>query len=144
MDAEEQQTYLQQRRSSHDGASSSTHAGAVPDSPSPSAAGPSPRGRPSSDGGIPGPGSSYHFICECFFLTAKGLHLGLIQAITECGDVHRVSGAPCKASLKSVKQTKDLCELCCLTNCNLYLLADDCTAYLGRSDCCPSGSNACC
>ncbi|KAL3145548.1 hypothetical protein ABBQ32_003373 [Trebouxia sp. C0010 RCD-2024] len=89
MHAEEQRKYLQQRRSSHEGASSSNQAGAVPTSPSPAGVGPSPGGRPSSAGGAPGAGSGYHFICECFFLTAKGLSLGLIKAITESSDVHR-------------------------------------------------------
>ena len=99
MDAEEQQTYLQQRQSSQEGASSSNQARAVPTSPGPSRASPTLGRRPSSAGGTPGGGSTYHFICECFFLTAKGLHLGLIKAITEWGEVHRVSMAPCKTSL---------------------------------------------
>ena len=94
MDLEEQQTYLQQRQSSQEGASSSNQAGAIPTSPGPSGAGPSPGGRSSSAAG-----SSYHFICECFFLTAKGLHLGLIKAITEFGEIHRVSIAPCRTVL---------------------------------------------
>ena len=69
MEAEEEKTYLQQRRASQEGASSSA----------------------SSSAGAAGNGPSYHFICECFFLTAKGLHLGLSKAITESADVARVS-----------------------------------------------------
>ena len=99
MDAEEQRSYLQQRRSSHEGASSSNQAGAVPTSPSPAGVSPSPGGRPSSAGGAPGAGSGYHFICECFFLTAKGLSLGLIKAITESSDLHRVCIQPCEPSI---------------------------------------------
>ena len=26
---------------------------------------------------------SYHFICDCFFLTAKGLHLGLVKLLSD-------------------------------------------------------------
>jgi len=79
MEAEEEKTYLQQRRASQEGASSSA-------SSSSGAAG----SRPGSDGAA-GNGPNYHFICECFFLTAKGLHLGLSKAITESADVARVS-----------------------------------------------------
>ena len=91
MDAQEQQTYLQQRRSSHAGASSSNQAGAVPSSPGPLGVSPSPEGRPSSAGATPRGGAGYHFICECFFLTAKALKLGLVKAITECAELQKVS-----------------------------------------------------
>ena len=96
MDAEEQRTYLQQRRSSHEGASSSNQAGAVPTSPGLSGASPSPGERPSSAGVTLGADPSYHFICECFFLTAKGLSLGLIKALTESADIQRVNIQPVK------------------------------------------------
>ena len=79
MEAEEEKTYLQQRRASQEGASSSA-------STSSGAAG----SRPGSAGAA-GNSPSYHFICECFFLTAKGLHLGLSKAITESAEVARVS-----------------------------------------------------
>lgn len=39
---------------------------------------------------------SYHFICECFFLTAKGLHLGIIKMIQDMYNLARVS-ACCKS-----------------------------------------------
>jgi hypothetical protein len=26
----------------------------------------------------------FHFICECFFLTAATLHIGLIKVVSEC------------------------------------------------------------
>ncbi len=81
MEAEEEKIYLQQRRASQEGASSSASTSA------PSGAAGS---RPGSAGAA-GNGPSYHFICECFFLTAKGLHLGLSKAITESADVARVS-----------------------------------------------------
>ena len=70
---------MEQRRASQDGVSSS--------SPGPAGA----DGKRPSSAGAAGSGPSYHFICECFFLTAKGLHLGLIKTITESADVHRVS-----------------------------------------------------
>jgi hypothetical protein len=79
MEAEEEKTYMQQRRASQEGASSSA-------STSAGVAG----SRPGSAGAA-GNGPSYHFICECFFLTAKGLHLGLSKAITESAEVARVS-----------------------------------------------------
>ena len=72
MEAAEEKRYMQERRSSQEGASSSDQSGAA----SPGRAGNSP---------------SYHFICECFFLTAKSLHLGLIKAITEAAEVYKVS-----------------------------------------------------
>ncbi|KAK9806446.1 hypothetical protein WJX73_007867 [Symbiochloris irregularis] len=31
-----------------------------------------------------GAAPQYHFICECFFITAKGLHLGLLRIISAC------------------------------------------------------------
>ncbi len=34
---------------------------------------------------------AYHFICECFFLTAKGLHLGFVKAIQDLYSIARVS-----------------------------------------------------
>lgn len=37
---------------------------------------------------------TYHFICECFFLTAKGLHLGLIKIIQDLYNLARVSQLP--------------------------------------------------
>lgn len=37
---------------------------------------------------------TYHFICECFFLTAKGLHLGLIKIIQDLYNLARVSRCP--------------------------------------------------
>ena len=83
LEAEEEKQYLEQRRSSQEGASSSGQAGAV--GPSPGAA----SNRPGSAGASPG----YHFICESFFLTAKALHLGLIKVITESSEVLRVSHA---------------------------------------------------
>ena len=79
MEAEEEKTYLQQRRASQEGASSSA-------SSSSGAAGSHP-----GSAGATSNGPSFHFICECFFLTAKGLHLGLSKAITESADVARVS-----------------------------------------------------
>lgn len=36
---------------------------------------------------------SYHFICECFFLTAKGLHLGFVKAVQDLYSIARVSDA---------------------------------------------------
>ena len=79
MEAEEEKTYMQQRRASQEGASSSasTSSGATGSRPGSAEAA--------------GNGPSYHFICECFFLTAKGLHLGLSKAITESAEVARVS-----------------------------------------------------
>lgn len=79
MEADEEKAYMEQRRASQDGASSS--------SPGPAGA----DGKRPGSAGAAGNGPSYHFICECFFLTAKGLHLGLIKTITESADVHRVS-----------------------------------------------------
>ena len=38
-------------------------------------------------GGAP---QAHHFICECFFLTAKGLHLGLQRVISGCIDAAQV------------------------------------------------------
>ena len=35
-----------------------------------------------ASGASAGP-ASYHFICECFFLTAKGLHLGLVKLVSD-------------------------------------------------------------
>ena len=37
---------------------------------------------------------SYHFICEAFFLTAKGLHLGLVKMIQDLYNLARVSPFP--------------------------------------------------
>ena len=91
MDAEEQQTYLQQRQSSHAGASSSNQTGAVPSSPGPAGASPGPTAGPTSASKSLKGGSGYHFICECFFLTAKSLKLGLIKAINEAAEVQKVS-----------------------------------------------------
>lgn len=34
--------------------------------------------------------SSYHFICECFFTTAKGMHLGLLKVISACYEAVQV------------------------------------------------------
>ena len=34
---------------------------------------------------------TYHFICECFFLTAKGLHLGFVKAVQDLYSIARVS-----------------------------------------------------
>ena len=79
MEAEEEKTYLQQRRASQEGASSSASGSAGATGSRPGSA------------GAAGNGPSYHFICECFFLTAKGLHLGLSKAITESAEVARVS-----------------------------------------------------
>jgi hypothetical protein len=47
---------------------------------------------------------SYHFICECFFLTAKGLHLGLIKMIQDLYNLARVSASflPCYLRLPHV------------------------------------------
>lgn len=81
MEAEEERTYLEQRRASQQGTSSSN-------SPSSAANGLHAAGNgPSAAGNAP----SYHFICESFFLTAKGLHLGLVKAITDATELHRVS-----------------------------------------------------
>ena len=33
---------------------------------------------------------SYHFICECFFLTARSLHLGLVKTIGDLYSIARV------------------------------------------------------
>lgn len=33
---------------------------------------------------------SYHFICECFFLTAQGLHLGFVKTVQDTYNVARV------------------------------------------------------
>ena len=33
---------------------------------------------------------AYHFICECFFLTAKGLHLGFVKAVQDLYSIARV------------------------------------------------------
>ena len=33
---------------------------------------------------------SYHFICECFFLTARGLHLGFVKTVQDTYNVARV------------------------------------------------------
>lgn len=77
MEAEEEKTYLQQRRASQEGASSSASGSAGATGSCPGSA------------GAAGNGPSYHFICECFFLTAKGLHLGLSKAITESAEVAR-------------------------------------------------------
>lgn len=82
MEAEEEQKYLEQRRESQQGTSSSN-------SPSPAASGTNSSGSAAAKGG-----HSYHFICECFFLTAKGLHLGLIKAITDATELHRVGLNP--------------------------------------------------
>lgn len=80
MEAEEEQNYLEQRRASQQGTSSSNSPGTA--------------GGGSSAFGFGATaaknGPSYHFICECFFLTAKGLHLGLIKAITDATELHRV------------------------------------------------------
>jgi ubiquitin conjugation factor E4 B len=35
-----------------------------------------------ASGGAAGP-PAYHFVCECFFLTAKGLHLGLVKLLAD-------------------------------------------------------------
>ena len=52
---------------------------------------------------------SYHFICECFFLTAKGLHLGLIKMIQDLYNLARV-----KLYLASC-----LCFAACCTSCSV-------------------------
>ena len=31
----------------------------------------------------PAPHPEYHFICECFFMTARALHLGVVKLVTE-------------------------------------------------------------
>lgn len=46
------------------------------------------------DSGAAASTPSYHFICECFFLTAKSLHLGLIKVIQDLYNLARV----CKSS----------------------------------------------
>lgn len=33
---------------------------------------------------------SYHFICECFFLTARSLHLGFVKTVQDTYNVARV------------------------------------------------------
>ena len=35
-----------------------------------------------AEGAAAGP-ANYHFVCECFFLTAKGLHLGLVKLLAD-------------------------------------------------------------
>lgn len=43
-----------------------------------------------------GTAPEYHFICECFFLTAKGLHLGLLRIINACYEAVQVGAClPC-------------------------------------------------
>ncbi len=50
-------------------------------------------GTPGSVNGTPAKSSSgYHFICECFFLTAKGVHLGLIKVLEEIPHLSRTHG----------------------------------------------------
>lgn len=49
------------------------------------------RGTGSDSGSVPPtPGtvseSGFHFICECFFMTLKALHMGVIKAIDELTD----------------------------------------------------------
>ena len=34
----------------------------------------------------------YHFICEAFFLAARGLHLGLVKVIQDLYNIARVGG----------------------------------------------------
>ena len=34
-------------------------------------------------GGEPGQPTEYHFICECFFMTLKSLHLGLAKMVDD-------------------------------------------------------------
>ena len=107
LEAEEEKQYLEQRRTSQEGASSSGQAGAV--APSPGVSG----NRPGSAGASPG----YHFICESFFLTAKGLHLGLIKVITESSEVLRVS---CAAQV-SVSHNP-FCYIFATVSCNVTLV----------------------
>lgn len=61
---------------------------------------------------------SYHFICECFFLTAKGLHLGFVKTVQDLYNLARVShektnchmlaptGPPCDHSTQNALPTR--------------------------------------
>ena len=46
--------------------------------------------RSNSDASTP----PYHFICEAFFLTARGLHLGLVKMIQDLYNIARVGPLP--------------------------------------------------
>ena len=89
---------------------------------------------------------AYHFICECFFLTAKGLHLGFVKAVQDLYSIARVSipatplsSRSCCRARCAVRQRQPMLLVLCsegaLTGAVLSSLTD-CT---GRQTLCMSG-----
>jgi hypothetical protein len=60
---------------------------------------------------------SYHFICECFFLTARSLHLGLIKMIQ---DLYNIARVRCSPSL--LDYTGQTVRLLCWSPCLMRIL----------------------
>ena len=51
---------------------------------------------------------AYHFICECFFLTAKGLHLGFVKAVQDLYSIARVSPLTCRQAHGMLLRPSDI------------------------------------
>ncbi|KAL6763344.1 ubiquitin elongating factor core-domain-containing protein [Haematococcus lacustris] len=64
-------------------------AGPLMPSPSPSSPGSAP---PSGNGSAAAKGPQWHFICEVFFMTLKGLHLGLVKMVDDLDGYARALG----------------------------------------------------
>ena len=84
--------------------------------------------RSGSDASTP----SYHFICEAFFLTARGLHLGLVKMIQDLYNIARVGGPACMSFIDGLSM--DAKALCSLKGFLLRLLSEEIKYFSSRTN----------